>query len=354
MIFFVLLCSFFSVSLVETQLDPVNPLEVNQEIIDFLDQHIDRNASPMLKLEMLVSAVFKNDALGFTYVPETKTAIQTFADKSGNCLSFTNLFIAMARSLELDARFREVNVAPTWSKHGHLVVFNRHVNVVVYIRGRPYLVDLFPRIDRIEVGGRVVPDERGYAHYYNNVGADWFAKGSPSLALRYFEKALGQDQTASFVWANLGVSQAHLGRLEEAEKSYRRALELDDNHPVAMTNLAELMKKTDRHEAAAALEEKIQDFKQKNPFYHFSLGEEAYESGEFRVSLGHYREAIKRNPKEPHFHHAMAKAYTQLGLYEEALESLRKAVKYSPDETGRNRYNQKLQALNSHLADPSL
>jgi tetratricopeptide (TPR) repeat protein len=331
-----------------------DPLQVNQAIIDFLEERVDRNTSEMVRLEMLVSAVFRNDALGFTYIPETKTAIETFTDRTGNCLSFTSLFVAMARALDLDARFREVNVAPTWSKHGHLVVFNRHVNVAVYVEGRPYLVDLFPRIDRIEVGGRVVSDARGYAHYYNNVGADWFAKGSPIMAREFFEKAISIDETAPFVWANLGVAQAHLGQLNEAETAYRKALALDEDNLVAMSNLSELLKKLNRDGEALVFEEKVLDFKMKNPYYHYSLGEQAYAAGDYRTSLVHYQDAIKRNSNEAHFYHALAKAYSQLGDYDQAIESLRKAADHAANDSGRSRYNQKLQALNSLLASRDL
>jgi len=348
--FSILLISILSASLGTGAPQIRDPLEMNQEMVDFLDERINHHAPEMARLEMLVSAVFRNDALGFTYAPETKTALQTFTERSGNCLSFTNLFVAMARAIGLDARYREVDIAPTWSKVGRLVVFNRHVNVVVYVEGRPFLADLFPRIDRIEVGGRIVSDARGYAHYYNNVGADWFSRGNPIMARKFFLEAIRQDDSAAFVWANLGVVQVHLGDLDEAEHSYRKALELDEDHLVAMANLVELLKKTGREEEAAQFEDRVHDFKMKNPYYHYSLGERAYSSGEYIQALGHYRDALKRNSKEPHFHHALAKTYTQLGRYEKAMEALKKAAKYAPDEFVRSRFNQKLQALSALLA----
>ena len=71
-----------------------NLLELTPEIRSFVDQKVDRTLLPMPRLEALVTAVFQDSALGFGYAPETRSAAETFTSRSGNCLSFTILFIA--------------------------------------------------------------------------------------------------------------------------------------------------------------------------------------------------------------------------------------------------------------------
>jgi Flp pilus assembly protein TadD len=296
-------------------------------------------------LQTLVSLVFAEGDLGFSYVSQTKTASETFRDRSGNCLSFTNMFISMARYLGFNARLREVEIAPTWSKRGRLITFNRHVNVAVPIGGVPYVVDLFPRVDRIEIGGRIVSDDRGVAHFYNNKGADNLALGNFSLALAYFEKALEIDPKAAFVWANLGVAQGLQGEVEAAERSYLTAIDLEQKNMIAIANLAKLYERLGREELAAKYSERVEDFQETNPYYHYSLGQEAYESKQFEEAIRHYEKALKRKSKEHHFHFALAKAYTHLGKTEEAIEHLKKAHEYAPSGAGRNRYGEKLEIL---------
>ena len=115
-----------------------NPLQINDGIKQFLAEHTDPKLSSLEQLETLVRVVFRENALHFTYQLETRTAAETFEKRGGNCVSFTFLLIAMARHLGLDARFREVDVSPTWSRVGSVVSMSGHVNVAVLHR-RPAL-----------------------------------------------------------------------------------------------------------------------------------------------------------------------------------------------------------------------
>ena len=330
----------------QTGVPEEDPLAISEEMKDFLSERIPARAPRGKHLLLdLVSLVFSEGDLGFAYVSQTKTAAETFRDRSGNCLSFTNMFIAMARHLGFDARLREVEIAPTWSKRGRLITFNRHVNVAISLGGSPYVVDLFPRVDRIEIGGRIVSDERGLAHFYNNKGADNLAAGNLELALAYFEKALEVDPKATFVWANFGVAQGLVGKPEEAEKAYLQALDLDQKNMIAMGNLAKLYKRTGKQAQAARYDDKVDNFQKKNPYYHYSLGEEAYEARQFEEAVRHYETALKRKSKEHNFHFALAKTHTQLGNTEEAIDHLRKAHEYAPSGPGRSRYGEKLEIL---------
>jgi tetratricopeptide (TPR) repeat protein len=322
-----------------------DPLAMTEEMKTFFEERVDHRASPRQRVQLILSALFAEDGVAFTYRNETRTAAETFERRSGDCLSFTNLFIAVARHFDLRVRFREVDIAPNWSQRGSVVVFNRHLNSLVSVGSQGLIIDLIPQINRVEVSGRVVADERGFAHYYNNKGAESIAEGDLDSARDYFKKALDYEDDASFIWANLGVVQTHQKDLEGAEESYRRAMKLDKHDMVALTNLVRLLEKEGRYEEVPHLQERIKDFRNKNPYYHHSLGEEAFALGLYEESLQHYKNALRRKSDEPLFHHSMAKSYSQLGDLEKAIRHLKKARKYSPDEAGKTRYSQKLAYL---------
>ena len=85
--------------------DQPTALGVSDEMRLFLKQNVDETATDYQRAQQLVEAIFRKDKLGFTYDrSRSKTAVETFRDASGNCLSFTNLFIALARGIGLDAR----------------------------------------------------------------------------------------------------------------------------------------------------------------------------------------------------------------------------------------------------------
>ncbi len=330
-----------------------NPLEINSEMKDFLAQNIDRSVDSLQQVRDLVRIVFQENKLGFTYYPATRTAIETFTQRNGNCVSFTYLFIALARQLGLDARYREVDIVPLWSKIGNLVSLSGHANVAVFIGGRGYVVDLFPEVNRIELDGRVVSDARAIAHFYNNKGVDELGAGRPGESVSCFREALASDPSLPSVWGNLGVAQSNMGATEEAEKDYRKALELDPGYLVAMSNLAALFEKTGRYREAKSYLAKVRKFKLRNPYYHFSLGVQAYQSGAFRESIDHFRAALKLKPVEHNFDLAIAKAYAQLGQMDKATGYLKLAEKNAPDEASRLRYSEKLEMLAARLRHTS-
>ncbi len=322
-----------------------DPLKINDEMKLFLEQNIDRHAESVEQLRTLVRKVFQQNSLNFTYVPQTRTAIETFTKRGGNCVSFTFLFLAMARHLGLDARFREVDIVPTWSQVGNIISMSGHANAAVFIGGQGYLVDLFPRVDRIDLQGRIVPDGRAVAHFFNNRGVDELATGHPDSAIDYFRKALEHDPSTPFVWANLGVAHAFQGNYQEAADSYQKALQLNPAEMVAMSNLAAVYERMGRPNEARKYQAKVKKFNQKNPYYHFHLGLQAYQSGAYRESITHFKCALKLKSVEHNFYLAMAKSYAQLGEMDKATDYLKQAAKYAPDEAWKIRYEEKLQLL---------
>ncbi|MFZ0428219.1 MAG: tetratricopeptide repeat protein [Acidobacteriota bacterium] len=332
-----------------------DPLYLPDDMVQFFEARVDRRLPELQRLEGIIQTIFSKDGIGFSYSDVTRTAAGVFRTGSGNCLSFTQLVVAIGRYFNLNVRYREVYVAPTWSKHGPLVVLNQHVNALVSIGGRGYIVDLVPEINRIEIRGNVVGDERGMAHYFNNLGAEWLAAGNAEQAVVTFRRSTRVDPTAAFAWANLGVALAVLKRDDEAEEMYDRALELDRENLVAMSNLSELCLRHGRDKEAEELFKRVEDFRNRNPYYHYSLGLDSLHSDAPLSAVQHFKDALKRKKKEHRFYFGLAQAYAQLGEWDEAIKNLQKARKYAPDEAGRERYSQKLELLASYSSsqDPT-
>jgi len=54
----------------------------------------------------------------------------------------------------------------------------------------------------------------------------WYKEGKPEEAIRCFDQATGIDSGLAYVWNDRGLCLKELGRFEEAQKSFERALEL--------------------------------------------------------------------------------------------------------------------------------
>ena len=324
-----------------------DPFRVSEEMKQFLAANIGHGSDTVQQLETLVRLVFQENALHFTYEPLTRTAAETFNKRSGNCVSFTFLFLAMARHLGMNAQFREVDIVPIWSRVGNIISMSGHANAAVSIGSQVYIIDLFPQVNRVQLGGRIVSDARALAHFFSNRGVNQLADGNPPGAVAYFQKSVESDPATAFAWANLGVAETLVGNFEEGEKAYLKALKLAPGELVAMSNLAALYERLGRSREAKAFTAKVTKFQLKNPYYHFSLGLQDYQSGDYRASLEHYKAALKRKSTEHLFYLGLAKAHAQLGEMQKATANLKLAAKYAPDELSKHRYNEKLALLAS-------
>jgi Flp pilus assembly protein TadD len=326
---------------------PPNPMEMSPEMKQFVSTRIDARLSPMQRLQSLVSTIFQNKELNFAYSPVSRSARETFEQHNGNCLSFTLLFISMARYVNLDARFCEVRISPAFSRNGDFVVLNQHLRPVVFVSGQIFAVDIFPQIVPMGLEGQVVSDERGIAHFYSNKGVDELATGNYGLAEDYFNRSLATDPTMAGALINLGTSRSRQGMLDEAERYYRKALDLNPKSQAAMNNLASICMVSGRTQEALRLKKKIQRFLEQNPYYHFNLGLQADQQGNYEEAIAQYRRAIKLNSTDHTFYFAIARLYAQVGRKNEAVSSLLLAQKYAHDPDNKLKYAQKLDLIKS-------
>lgn len=324
-----------------------NPIELSPEMKQFLDENVERGLPPLQRLNSLVKAVFQNEKLKFSYVPESRTAMETFRNRSGNCLSFTLLFISMARHMDLDARFHEVEIPPLFSKKGSFIVLSQHLNSIVFIEGKTYLVDLFPEVVPFDIGGRIVPDNRGFSHFFNNIGVSELSRGDYVQADRYLKKAIETDPSAISPLINLGVARSRAGKLDEAEKYYREALKLDRKNLTVLNNLAVICELTGRTEEFHRLQKKVEEFRDKNPYYHYNLGLQAYQQDDFETALAQYEKAIKLKSEDHNFYFALARVYAKTGHMKKAMDKMQLAEKYASDPQKKFMYSQKYELLKS-------
>jgi tetratricopeptide (TPR) repeat protein len=276
----------------------------------------------------------------------TRDARETFRDRRGNCLSFTTLFVAMARYAGLGMQFQEVYGIPaTFDEKAGLMMVNRHVNAAVVIQGHRYVVDFNPDVvDWLEHSTRLINDQEAHAQYLNNLGAEALSRRQGQQALELFQRSLSLAPTA-YTWANLGAAYSFLDDLQGAEESNLKALQLDRHERTAMLNLSQVYRRLGRLKQARRYQERAEKFRRKNPYFHYRLGKAAYSQGRFEEAAQHFRDAIKRKSEVDEFHFALARASLQLGDLDQVRKSLKKALRLASDAESRARYSQKLDLL---------
>ena len=374
--------SYISPSSIDTEIPDVDILALNDEIRSLLDASVAGIKNPWNRLNELISIVSKNvrydtqdDKFG------TKTAIETFESGTGNCLSFINLFVSMARYVGIHSGYQDIRTPPNWIRKGEALFVTRHIGAFVdfYVPGqRAYTIDyagnktvvvldnmnsflIAPSLDKegYEVGTystTTISDRRAFAQYYNNIGSQYLAEGKGVDAYRYFVKAIKTDPEVGFAWSNLGVVYTWNNQADAAEKAYLQAMAINSGKDdislmTVMGNMAKLYSRTGRKEDAAIYEKEVTSFRDKNPYYHFTLGSKAFDDGSIEESVKQFKEAIHKKDDEHLFHYALAVSYIKLNDLKNAEKSLKKARSYAMDSFQKDYYDRVLDNLHKSVAD---
>ncbi len=331
---------------VATSLPDTDVLALDPQMLVFLDRFVDARESDYTKLRQLLYAIMDEGSFGLEYDNHTRTAAETFHQQRGNCLSFTNMFVAMARQLGIDARYQEVDIPPDWTVQGGAFVLNRHVNVLVDLgytgkRVVDFNIDDF----RTSYDKREVHDRRAVAHYYNNMGVDRMLAGETVEALLYFRKAIENDHRFSPPWGNLGTLYRRNGRLAYAEGAYLKALDANRGDIVAMSNLAALYGQQGEAERAAGYRLRVDAHRMRNPYYRYRLAREAFLAEDYDASIGHLKYSVRKKKNEDTVYFLMGMSYLKKGDESAARRWLEKAEQVAEDDDLQRNYHSKLEML---------
>lgn len=335
-------------------------LEVTPEMKQYLQQYVPSGMSDDGKIRQLIMSVTGRDRFQLVYDDKTRTAAETFTDRHGNCLSFTNLFIAMAREVGLNAYYQEIEIPPDWSSAGEALLISKHINVFVDMAQYTdrvvdfntqvvhfFVHDLEPNYHR-----QVVSDERGRAHFFNNVGVEHLLLGADNrAAFANLRESILADPTFSPAWISLGILYRREGLPAYAEAAYLQALEVNPDSLVAMSNLASLYQLEEKKELAEAYRQQVKTHRMRNPYYRYQVAREDFVNGDYQSAVDHLKYAVRRRPDESEFHALLSQSYLMIGDRSAAQKSMQKAQETARDEKDQQRYRYKLELLTSYSQD---
>lgn len=347
-------------------------LALSPEMIQFLETRVGRARSQNEQLRQLAWAVMRSGEFTLVYDDSTSTAAETFASRRGNCMAFTNMFIAMARYFDLNAKFQEVVVPSTWSMSGSgdAFLYSQHINVYIDLKqGRWREVDFNIYDFDHDMESRVISDQRARAHFHNNIGAEAMLAGDTDLALARFRQALSQDWSFAPAWINLGVLHRRAQHPDEAEVAFLEALRqsgtsrgrmsdrtldvgwmpsrVSDNGLLAMSNLASLYEEQGKNDLAERYFTAVHAHRMKNPYYRYQMAAIAFEEGDYDAAIEDLRFAIRRQKSESKFYYLLSLSYMQNGNNEAAWKWMNKARDIAESTGDSETYSYKLDLLRS-------
>jgi Flp pilus assembly protein TadD len=305
-------------------------LALSPAMLAFLDNALGADVPRSQRTTRLARAILEPGALGFSYdALRTLSAADAFDQRRGNCLAFSNLFIAMARQLGLDAWYQEVPLPPQWSDIDGVWLVNLHVNVVIPATNGHWVVDVSGQEMTDNQRARRLTDAEALALYLTTSAPALLARDLP-LAHAYLHKAIGVAPRLPHVWSNLGVAYDRNGQTGDAIRAYELALQLDPVESRSANNLFEIFKREGNLSAAEKLQSRVEKRRRRNPYYQYQLARQALAEQRYEDADRLLRRAIALNNRDYRFHYDLARLRALMGETAAARKSLERARNLAP------------------------
>ena len=301
------------------------PFELDDHIRHELDK-MQRIPSELRKINQVNAFIFDGLDLQYSLTP-TRNAVDTYRTREGNCLSFVNLFVGVARHVGLNPYYVEVTDLQKWNHRDGMVVSQGHIVAGMYLDGILRTFDFLPYRRKAYRDFKPIDDLTAAAHYYNNLGAEALLGGDLGRARELLATATRIAPRFDKAINNLGVAESRSGRPEKALEIYRRGLEIKPDDSTLLINMARSLQQLGRQSEASELLAKIEGINTTNPFFFVYQGEVALSRGQMEKALDYMARALRLDSELPEVHLGLVKVYLAMGDTEKARHHLGRALK---------------------------
>ena len=313
------------------------PFQLNRELQDAALRVNRFGRNRIVQARDLALMILRPGDLGITYNRgRNATAIEVYETREANCISYTNLFVGMARTIGIEVYFTEVTEIDSFEKVGDTVVYNSHICAIVYEGSRHFMIDFSLRDHPQYHNYRVISDLEAVACFYNNLGSrallDGGDAGDIGTAQRYFSLALKLYPNSPQVYNNLGVLMLVRGDVAAAERMFERALQVRPGYFAAYNNLGNIYMRRGEVDRAIGVVREAAEASPDNPYGFHALGRLYLRTDDSEAAEQVLRRALRIDRSFTEARHSLGRLYLRTGRSQEALEQFALAMRYQPDD----------------------
>lgn len=309
-------------------------LTVSPAMVEFVSAKVGNSDFSYTRFRRLMAGLVKGGFFVDQYDRNaTYTADKTFIERKGNCLAYTNMFIALARQANLDARYQLVDTQPSWDVESGFLVRNNHVNVILQKVATAGAADSNLTVDfntfqpAPDTPKKVVSDAYAESMYYGNLAIVRLHSSDINGAFAWIKRGILTEPSNIDLWNNLGAVYSIAGQPTLAQASYETAYRLDGTNKTAISGLAKSLRQQGQFELAEEYAELALKYQRRNPYYHYAVAEQAFLRDAFEEALTSVNRAIKLKRDNARFYALRALTAEELGdvlLFKKSIALVRK------------------------------
>jgi Flp pilus assembly protein TadD len=314
-------------------LDVEDPLTIDPSVLDDIDSTVGRWGDPHERLRRLIAYLNDENSLGFQYAPNLSlTASQAFHERRGDCIAYTNLFIAISRYLGLPTYYVHVSEVLSHYEHRGLFFTSSHVAVGYGSGPQAVVVDFTKSTSDWKLAiYRAVDDATAAALYYNNLAVDAMMNGKLDEAEQMLRFLIEKKPLVEETYNNLGVVLNRKAKYQEALSVLQKGMSAFPSYKPLYTNGLVAARGAKRADLAKDFEQRGEEIETRNPYFLFARGMSFYQSGELGRAVDELTRAAQMKPNSAVIFAWLARAYLTAGRIEEGREAAEEVRKLAPD-----------------------
>jgi Flp pilus assembly protein TadD len=318
------------------------PYELDPETLEEVDRVLSPAGSEKRRTDEIVAFIFSGLGLEYALTP-TKNASETFATRSGNCLSFVNLFVGIARHQRLNPFYVEVEDYQRWNFDDGVVISRGHIVAGMNVDGELSTFDFLPYRPKGYRDFDPIDDITAMSHFYNNLGAEALMEGEIEAARDYLRIAYALAPDFEKAINNLGVVYLRTSEPEKALEIFESGLRLHPTSVPLLSNQARALQELGDLDRATEIFDQIEQVNQSNPYFYIYRGELALSRGNVEGALEYMRRALRADSEVPEVHLGLVKVFVAIGDLQRARHHLERALKLDATNEEARKYAAMLQ-----------
>jgi Tfp pilus assembly protein PilF len=316
-----------------------SPLSVPPKLRDKVRREVGYDGSEKARLLKLVRYMSDIEGLGFRYQTQSSlTAEKAFAARRGDCMSYANLFIALARTLDVQARFVRITQLPvTWEAGGRFfesshmaVAFGREAAwdqaVIVdfgNVHTSPWRFALYDDVS----------DDEAFVLFQNNVAVQKMLAGDVNGAEAIFRFFYRRASNVPEVANNLSLVLMQSGRSPEALAVLTEAVDRFPHFRPLFANAVQAARRVGDDALASSLEARGRELLEDEPAWNFNEGMRSYNAHAYSSAALRFEKALSSDPDNVRLLAWSARAHLAAGNLRRGLEYVDRIRSGPPSET---------------------